>query len=131
MWTSRSTVPAIIALALIALPLAPSRHVHRAGIEGRTVPLVHAHQPDGSSAGSRPIGTAWLAHHGDHNRALFLNADFTAPGGAAASAVSPGDVGSVEPPEIERRAIVPGNDASTIHGPPRLASITRGPPSLS
>jgi hypothetical protein len=123
-------VSAIIAIALVTLPLAAPRHVHRAGIEGRTVPLVHAHRPDASNAEPNPGEIALHAEHGDHSRALFLNSDFTASSGSTVSAVSPGST-SIAPPIIDDRAVVPAADSSTIHGPPRLASITRGPPSLS
>jgi hypothetical protein len=127
----RSAVSAIIAVALVTLPLAAARHVHRAGIEGRTVPLVHAHRTDASNTESHAGGMALHAQHGDHSRALFLNGDFTASSGSTASAVSPGSIISTAPPIIDGGDVVPAVDSSTIHGPPRLPSITRGPPSLS
>jgi hypothetical protein len=130
MFTRRPMPSALVVLAIVGMPLLPPQHLHRAGIEGRAEALVHAHLPDASDAASGSCETTLISGHGDHRRAVFLNGDFTTPD-TAAYAVSPGLVVSITSPALDQEDVLPASDASPIHGPPRLASITRGPPSIS
>lgn len=61
-------VAILVTLAVASLQVVRSEHIHPAGIEGRTVSLVHDHTitiPSGS-------GSRAYAGHGDHGFAIFL-----------------------------------------------------------
>jgi hypothetical protein len=121
-----------ILVAVVSLPLLPPQHLHRAGIEGRTEPLVHAHLTDRSEGPTPPSGTTALSFpHGDHRLALFLNGDCTMREAAGVSGFPPATIGVISRPMRDRQRVVPRRDAHRIHGPPRFVSITRGPPILS
>jgi hypothetical protein len=116
--------------AVVSSPLLPPQHVHRAGIEGRTEPLVHAHLTE-SAPLPAPSGAAALSiPHGDHRLAVVLDVVYTAAGAAG----SHGSLASVDvitcPPRGTPR-VVPRRQTDRIHGPPRLVPVTRGPPILS
>ena len=128
MVTWRSPLAVLVALLLFGAPLLPMQHLHRAGIEGRTDALVHAHGLDVPSA--RACRTALTSGHGDHSRAVFLSGDFTMRSGASVVAPSAASV-NLTPPVPAEGAVVIARDAPLIHGPPLRASITRGPPSAS
>jgi hypothetical protein len=127
----RSTLSVFLALAVVGVSLLPPQHLHRAGIEGRTESLVHAHPPDQSAAASHFSETALSAGHGDHSLAVLLDGDVLASSSIGAHASSPGAVASVVRPMSKPGPVLAATGALFIHGPPRLASIGRGPPSLS
>jgi hypothetical protein len=122
---------AILILALVCGPLLPAAHVHRAGIEGRTGALVHAHAPDAERTPPGAGGAALGAPHGDHARAIFPDRD--AETSARAAAPPPAATASLPAtaPTLEPSGIVVTGDAHRIHGPPRPLAAPRGPPSAS
>ena len=121
-----------ILVAVVSLPLLPPQHLHRAGLEGRTEPLVHAHLTDRSEPPAFPAGTTALnSSHGDHRLAVFLNGDYTTPERAIGSALPAGAAGVISPPTRDMPRVVARHHARRIHGPPRFVSIIRGPPLLS
>jgi len=120
-----------LACAVVGVSLLPPQHLHRAGIEGRTEPLVHAHPPDQSDAASHFSETALSSGHGDHSLAVVLNGDFTTSSSIAAHGSSPVAVATLVLPTSKPGPVLAATGALFIHGPPRLVSITRGPPSLS
>ena len=121
----------VVLAAVVSLPLLPPQHLHRAGIEGRTEPLVHAHHtsPSDSMTESPATGAPSISH-GDHRLAVFANGDYTTPGHAAGSAAPPAAGVSLLPVLDARSAVLRTGD-HPIHGPPRLASAGRAPPTLS
>jgi hypothetical protein len=124
----RSALAVLVAHVLLGTPLLPVQHLHRAGIEGRTEAIVHAHGPGVPAAGA--CRTAFSSDHGDHGRALFLTGDFTRPWAAPVAAPPAASV-IIASPEPDTGAVVAASDAPLIHGPPLLVPVTRGPPSLS
>ena len=130
--TGRRLVLTLAVLAaIVSRPLLPPQHVHRAGIEGRTEPLVHAHLTQ-SAPLPAPSGAAALSvPHGDHRLAVVLDGEYTTAAGAAGShgSIASVDV-STRPPRGTPR-VVPRRQTDRIHGPPRLVPVTRGPPILS
>lgn len=129
---SRFAPTIAILVALVLLPLLPPQHLHRAGLEGRTEPVVHAHLTDRSEPTTPPSGTTALSSsHGDHRLAVFLNGDYTTPDAAGRSAFPSAAVAVISPPMRDVQRVVPRRHAHSIHGPPRFVSITRGPPILS
>ncbi len=121
-----------ILVAVVSLPLLPPQHLHRAGIEGRTEPLVHAHLTDRSEPPTAPAGTpAPSFSHGDHRLAVFLNGDYITPEAAGGSVSPPTIVGVITLPLQDGQRVVPRRHAQRIHGPPRFVSISRAPPILS
>ena len=126
-----SALSVFYALAVAGVSLLPPQHLHRAGIEGRTEPLVHAHPPDQSDAASHFSEAALSPGHGDHSLAVLLNGDFTASSSIAAHTSSPGAVATVVLPMSKQGPVLATTGAPFIHGPPRLVPVDRGPPSLS
>lgn len=126
-------VPTMVVLvAVVSLPLLPPQHLHRAGIEGRTEPLVHAHLTDRSEPPTAPSGTpAPSFSHGNHRLAVYLNGDYTTPEAAGGSAFPPITVGVISLPLADGQRVVPRRHAHRIHGPPRFVSVSRAPPILS
>jgi hypothetical protein len=122
---------AIVACTIVVMPLLPPQHLHRAGIEGRTEPLVHAHLLDQADAASHSRESALSSRHGDHSLAVSLNADFTASSSITARAPSLGGVATLVLPISTQGPVMAATGALCIHGPPPLVSITRGPPSLA
>ena len=126
-----SALSVFLACAVVGVSLLPPQHLHRAGIEGRTESLVHAHPPDQSGADSHVSETALSSGHGDHSLAVLLDGDFIASSSIATHASSPAAVGTVVLPTSKQGPVLAATGALFIHGPPRLVSISRGPPSLS
>jgi hypothetical protein len=122
-----------LACAVVYLPLLPPEHIHRAGIEGRRAPLVHAHQLDGPDSGSGDTGTSGSlgVGHGNHGLAIFLSTNyrtvlrFVSPPIALVSAVVP------IAPVFCPLGLVHAGFVQRDHSPPRSVWLTRGPPSLS
>ena|SRR5688572_24506178 len=127
----RSALPVFLALAVVGGSLLPPQHLHRAGIEGRTESLVHAHPPDHADAASHFSETALTTGHGDHSLAVLLDGDFLASSSSAAHVSPPGAVATVVLPASKPGPVLATTGELFIHGPPRLVSVTRGPPSLS
>ena len=129
---SRYALTIAVLVAVVSLPLLPPQHLHRAGIEGRTEPLVHAHLTDRSEPPPPSSGTTALSFsHGDHRLAVFLNGEYTTPEAAGGPAVPPATVGVISLPLLDVQRVVPRRDVHRIHGPPRFVSVTRAPPILS
>ena len=121
---------AILILALVCGPLLPAAHVHRAGIEGRTGALAHAHASGGehtAGTGSAALGTS----HGDHARAIFPARDAEASSRAAVPPPAVGASLALTAPALEPSGFAVHEDAHRIHGPPRPPADPRGPPSAS
>jgi hypothetical protein len=127
----RSVLSVFLACAVAGLSLLPPQHLHRAGIEGRTEALVHAHLPDHSDEAAHVSGTALSAGHGDHSLAVLLDGDFIASASFGAHIWPSGAVAGVVLPTSKPGPVLAASGATFIHGPPRLLSITRGPPSLA
>ena len=129
---SRSALTIALLCAVTSLPLVPPQHLHRAGIEGRTEPLVHVHLTDRSKPSTAPSGTTALSFsHGDHRLAVFLNGDYTTPEATVGVAFPPATLGVVSLPLRDVQRVAPRRHVHRIHGPPRFVSVTRAPPILS
>jgi hypothetical protein len=113
---------------MACLPLLPQEHIHRAGIEGRTTPLVHAHTVEYFGTGSTQASLA--RGHGDHGLATFLTNTYD---GASRVTLQPALQAAGVVTVTEFRVIGRADPmlTQTAHGPPRSAWLTRGPPSLS
>jgi hypothetical protein len=127
----RSVLAAVTALTVASVPLLPPEHLHRAGIEGRAEPLVHAHAWEiaGSSPGS--TGTTLASSHGNHGLAIFLSADYTTVSRFIPHPIALLGTITVRPLAFEFLGTVLVESAASIHGPPRDAWLSRGPPSRS
>jgi hypothetical protein len=126
--SARQLVSSLLVAAVVCLPLVPPQHVHRAGIEGRTEALVHAHAPR-PAAHDRHGGLALETSHGNHGLAVFLSSDCTSPSRVA---ISP-DVAVMSAIGALSETVVTAlrdTVGASIHGPPRLVGITRGPPPI-
>ena len=129
---SRSLLTMAVLSAVTSLPLLPPQHLHRAGIEGRTEPLVHVHLTDRSEPSAARSGTSALSFsHGDHRLTVFLNGDYTTPETTVGVALPPATSGVVSLPLGDVQRIAPRRHMLRIHGPPRFVSVTRAPPILS
>jgi hypothetical protein len=127
----RSAFALVAALAVAGLPLLPPEHIHRAGIEGRTTTLVHAHEDVLDGVGAGPAGAGLKASHGDHSLAVFLSTHYNSVSRFAAAPVAVLAGAVVIAPGFRR--IAPGArvTAQLTHGPPGATWLTRGPPVLS
>ena len=121
---------AILILALVGGPLLPAAHVHRAGIEGRTGALAHAHA-NGVAGMAGPGSAALGASHGDHARAIFPARDAETSSRAAVPSPAVSASLAVTAPALEPSGVAGHEDAHRIHGPPRSLADPRGPPSAS
>jgi len=113
-----------LSLAIVCLPLLLPEHVHRAGIEGRTVAIVHAHPV--TIMGGGDCGASLGRSHGDHGLAVFLASAYDAVRGAHPQPM----VASAAPLQVPQRRQVGVAAALTLqvaHGPPG-SPFTRGPP---
>jgi hypothetical protein len=126
-----SALTVFLALAVVGVLLLPPQHLHRAGIEGRAESLVHAHLPDRSDAASHFNETALSSGHGDHSLAVLLDRDFIASSSTVAHVSLAGAVATVVLSTSKPAPVLATTGSLFIHGPPRLVSITRGPPTLS
>jgi hypothetical protein len=137
----RALLSIVLTGAVAWMPAAPPVHAHRAGIEGRDAAVVHAH-PQGPAPRTHDASTAPRAYdagsghplalagdHGDHLRAMFLDASFE----RVAKRDLPVAALPVASQLAEPRAAVSiAPDATArAHAPPLLRWVTRGPPSLS
>jgi hypothetical protein len=129
---ARSGASVVVALAVACLPLLPPQHIHPAGIEGRTIPLVHAHPVDGPGIGAGTgASDSFRSGHGNHAFAIFPGADYSAmsrfvpqPGALVSAPVMIAGV-------FRSVGVVFAGVVQTAHGPPRSAWLARGPPHLS
>lgn len=117
----------VIALAVVCLPLLPPEHIHRAGIEGRTKPLVHAHALENS--GATTAGTSLACPHGNHGLAIFITTVYDSVSRAASQPVLLLAASVVFAPQLRPLGVVEANLTQSTHGPPRSVWLTRGPPS--
>jgi hypothetical protein len=128
----RSALTLAVVWAVMSLPLLPPQHLHRAGIEGRTEPLVHVHFTNHPEPSTPPSGAAARSvSHGDHRLALFLGGDYTTPETSIGGAFLRPTPGVVSQPPRDMQRLVLRRNTHRIHGPPRFVSITRAPPILS
>jgi hypothetical protein len=128
----RALVSIALTWAMAGIPALPPVHAHRAGIEGRRAAVVHAHPQVAARRGhdAASCDTAAVAgDHGDHLRAIFVDAAVAPP----ANGWMPAAVPRVDGLHPERRTarsldldVVP-----RAHAPPRRGWVTRGPPALS
>jgi hypothetical protein len=123
----------LVTLAVVWAPVLPPGHLHRAGIEGRTKPLLHAHALTGADTGGGAVraGVSFGVPHGNHGLAVFLNLDY---GRLPRFVLQPATlVGTVAPPAPAFAVIhtAARDVAETINGPPRSVWLTRGPPPRS
>lgn len=123
----RCGAPVAAIWVVLCGPLLPREHVHRAGIEGRTTLLAHAHRLERFASADSDISVA--ESHGDHSLALFLTTVYD----TASREVAPRPVMTMEaaPSVVLHLQTVHGVAApstQTTHGPPRSAWLTRGPP---
>ena len=126
--SARPIVSNLLVAAVVCLPLVSPQHDHRAGIEGRTEAHVHAHAPQ--PAEDDPLrGPALETSHGNHRVAVFLSSDFTSGTRIVISLVVAVTSVIVVLSDIVVTALVDETGPS-IHGPPRLPGITRGPPPI-
>lgn len=71
------SVAVALVLALVGLPLVPPPHVHRAGIESRSTPVVHSHVVVDAAQDHAAAHEASLTlPHGRHANAVFLISAF-------------------------------------------------------
>jgi hypothetical protein len=146
----RALLSIVLASAIVWMPAAPPVHAHRAGIEGRHATVVHAH-PQGPAPQAHEASPAPQAHeaspaprahdagshatatvggdHGDHLRAIFIDATFERVAKRDLSA-APVPAEFQLPASRAAGSIVP-DTAARAHAPPLLRWVTRGPPTLS
>jgi hypothetical protein len=132
----RSGTAVVIALAVAGLPLLPAEHIHRAGIEGRTAPLVHAHFLDGPDTDVAPTQapdrhTSLKVGHGNHGLAIFLSTDYNGVSQFAAQPVALLTGIAMIVPAFNTIGSAHAGFVRYAHGPPRSVRLTRGPPSLA
>lgn len=125
--TARTIVTCFLVPAMVCLSLAPPQHIHRAGIEGRSEALVHAHAPEAASGRDTWTDEALENTHGDHRLAVALSHDSTTASRVSLSADAAVTRAVVVSPEIMIAARRDPSDARP-HGPPRPAGTNRGPP---
>jgi hypothetical protein len=118
----------VVAVAVACVPLLPPEHVHLAGIEGRTTPLVHAHYLDGSHP--REHGPSFTHSHGDHGLAVFLATVYDNISSFVQLPVALPGIAVIAAPVLVVLGASSGTFVQLTHGPPRSAWLTRGPPSL-
>jgi hypothetical protein len=123
-----SVVLALV-VTLAALPLVPPEHLHRAGIEGRLAPIVHAHGWSDAVAAT-PHGASLTPWHGDHSLAITLNGELTPPSRAMTGVPGLPAAAMIAPQSPHRHRFARGIDDRRTHAPPAIR-ITRGPPSRS
>jgi hypothetical protein len=123
------TLPIVLALALAVFPLLPPEHLHRAGIEGRTTSIVHAHTLQ--ILGNTPSGTSFTQPHGNHGLAVFLTTVFHSGPQGPSGPVLLVAASVVIAPTFRFVGLVDGALIPYPHGPPGTAWLTRGPPALS
>jgi hypothetical protein len=114
------------------MAVAPPVHAHRAGIEGRRTAVVHAH-PQVSARRVNHDGpsnaAALSSDHGDHVRAIFLDAASEPASGGWLPATGPTAGWLLQEPRAVRSV---GLDVlPRAHAPPLRAWVPRGPPALS
>jgi hypothetical protein len=131
----RSGTSVFIALAVAGLPLLPAEHIHRAGIEGRAAPLVHAHFVDGPDTNAAPTqaprSSSFRVGHGNHDLAIFLSTDYN---GVSRFASQPSALLTAIATIVPVFNAIGPTHAGFVqhaHGPPRSVWLTRGPPSLA
>jgi hypothetical protein len=131
----RSSLFVVTAFAVTGLPQLPVEHIHRAGIEGRTTALVHAHSSDGADIDQVPATprghTSFRVGHGNHDLAIFLSTDYTSVLRVVPQPVAWVNLGAIVSPTFELLGSVHAHPVHWIHGPPGSVWLTRGPPSLS
>ena len=129
---TRSALAVVAALAVAALPLLPPEHIHRAGIEGRTATLVHAHE-DVLDGGGAPAsaGAGLRTSHGDHSRAIFLSTQYNSVSRFAPPPLAIVVAAVVAAPAFRIVATAGWLNAQLTHGPPGTTWLTRGPPTLA
>jgi hypothetical protein len=123
-------------LAVAGLPLLPAEHIHRAGIEGRTAPVVHAHFLDGPDTDVAPTQapdrhTSLKVGHGNHGLAIFLSTDYNGVSQFAAQPVALLTGIAMIVPAFNTIGSAHAGFVRYAHGPPRSVRLTRGPPSLA
>ena len=119
-------------VAVVCVTVCPPEHLHRAGIEGRTDALIHAHAPQAPrsvASGSLLTHAVLGASHGDHALAVFFSGDFIGESRAAAQPAVAGCVVLLAQKLARGRLERPRSDV-LAHGPPRRPFLTRGPPTL-
>jgi hypothetical protein len=125
-------VTTIAALAVVCVPLLPVEHVHLAGIEGRTQPLVHSHALEADGAPhTESAGQSLVAPHGDHGLAVFLSTVYNGTSRFVPQPALPFDALVTIAPTFRSLGVVHWSGPQTTHGPPGPVWLTRGPPSLS
>jgi hypothetical protein len=123
------SLPVVLAVLLAVCPLLPPQHIHRAGIEGRTAAIVHAHVVEFGD--STPTGTSIGHSHGNHGLAIFLSTVFNSGPEPQSPPILLSAFGVVATPPLEFVCVVDPIRIERTHGPPGTAWLTRGPPSLS
>jgi hypothetical protein len=125
---ARFSTSVALTFAVAYVPMLPPEHVHRAGIEGRAEPLVHAHTfEDFYSVSSE---TSIAESHGDHDLALFLTSVYDRVSRKLAPQPVILAAGAAVVPHVLVADGPEANSAQSAHGPPGSAWLTRGPPSF-
>lgn len=118
----------VVSAAVFYLPLAPPTHVHRAGLGGRSTPLVHTHQVAARDLAASPADHTLGSAPAGHRDALFLTTQVgnesrfrfdATPGPSPLVVERPPAIG-----HLPERAASP-----VVNGPPGRVWLTRGPPS--
>ncbi|HEX5107432.1 MAG TPA: hypothetical protein VFV95_03260 [Vicinamibacterales bacterium] len=123
-------VPAVLALALAALPMAPVEHVHRTTDEdGHHHVLAHSHTE------AHHHGLIADPHHAtaDDDDSVVLARDpvFAVPHAPALRAPALWREIVLPEPEVGLRTASASFIERLIHAPPRAPSLLRGPPTPS
>jgi hypothetical protein len=117
-----------LALVLVVGGLLPPEHVHAAGVEGRSRSIVHRHAVAGDV---QAPSQAAVTPHGDHDRALFLEAVYDRAARVAPDLPAVVSAAVIVAPPVHPVAPVRASDVRRTHGPPGTSRPTRAPPSLS
>jgi hypothetical protein len=118
----------LAAAAILCLPLLPPAHVHRAGVEGRLVPLTHAHQVEPEDLAPTRRDDSLAPPHGGHGAAIFLTTAVNRESSPAIDALlAPAGLPGT-PPASRVWRTERGPDAALVTGPPPRPWLTRGPP---
>jgi hypothetical protein len=121
----RLAVAASVIVGIVGVSVLPALHVHAEGLEGRTQPIVHRHSLEGVASGSS--GTS-VAAHGDHARALFLDASYDSVSRFVPHVPAVVDAAITILPSVVPLPRVQIDSAPPAHGPPGRIGLTRAPP---
>ena len=122
----------VLAVCLVALPLAPTPHVHETAVHDHHDLLVHSH----SAAHHVHDDHADADDHGvtiDDLDSVVLTLDPVLALPHVSAAIAPpmtAAIALLEPPAVAR-PVLPIVVKPLTHSPPRAPAVLRGPPSLS